>query len=220
MPSREKTEQSWSLICWARSPSVPCSSNSDSKGYCRHQESPCVQPFVHIATTPSLHFTPAAGAAISWRSKQQHEVASSSSEAEFRACNLCGREELFLRKLLAEFSDRTPDCGSNVMPPTTIYSDNKTCVMIKWLRNKCHPVWTEHQASDVMSKPLAKEKHWKHTTPPLHFTPDPPPPPVFLDGSRGPPPKQPEHTHSSPFGLAANPMWRHVWGAFPPPAIA
>jgi hypothetical protein len=128
------------------------------------------------------------GAAISWRSKQQHEVANSSSEAKFRAYNLCGREGLFLRKLLAEFSDRTPDCGSNVMPPTTIYSDNETC--IKWLRNKCHhektkhigcatlsiceqvmdfktldvkAVRTEHQTADVMSKPLNIEKHWKHT---------------------------------------------------------
>ena len=128
------------------------------------------------------------GAAISWRSKQQHEVANSSSEAEFRAYNLCGREGLFLRKLLAEFSDRTPDCGSNVMPPTTIYSDNETC--IKWLRNKCHhektkhidcatlsireqvmdfktldvkAVRTENQTADIMSKPLNIEKHWKHT---------------------------------------------------------
>ena len=75
-------------------------------------------------------------------SQQQHEVANSSSEAEFRAYNLCDREGLFLRKLLAEFSDRTHDCGSNVMPPTTIYSDNETCV--KWLRNKCHHEKTKH----------------------------------------------------------------------------
>ena len=129
------------------------------------------------------------GAAISWCSKQQREIAKSSSDAEFRAYNSAGCEALFLRKLMSDFTDRTQDRNATTsLPPTTIYSDNTTA--IKWLKNKSHhsktkhidtltlkireqvtefntlkvePVRTEFQTADVLSKALGSIAHWRHS---------------------------------------------------------
>ena len=126
------------------------------------------------------------GAAISWASKQQHEIANSSSEAEFRAYNACGREGLFLRKLMLDFTDRAQT--DKPQDATIIYSDSVTA--IKWLKNKSHHAATKHidtatlsirqhvmefnnlnvkyirtsdQIADVLTKPLDHMLHWRHT---------------------------------------------------------
>ena len=124
------------------------------------------------------------GAAVSWSSHQQQQVSNSSSEAEFRAYNDAAREALFLRKLDFDFNR----AQSSNRPPTTIYNDNESA--IKWLKNPCHHNKTKHidaatlsvrehvsefktltvsycttqlTVADVMTKALAKIKHWRHT---------------------------------------------------------
>jgi hypothetical protein len=124
------------------------------------------------------------GAAVSWSSHQQQQVSNSSSEAEFRAYNDAAREALFLRKLEFDFNR----AQSSNRPPTTIYNDNESA--IKWLKNPCHHNKTKHidaatlsvrehvsefktltvsycttqlTVADVMTKALAKIKHWRHT---------------------------------------------------------
>ena len=102
------------------------------------------------------------GAAISLCSKQQREIAKSSSDAEFRAYNSAGCEALFLRKLMHDFTDRTQHRNATTSPPpTTIYSDNNTA--IKWLKNQSHPVTPGWSPLRGVNSPIAKRGGPSHT---------------------------------------------------------
>jgi hypothetical protein len=61
------------------------------------------------------------GCLVHWFSKVQRSVSFSSTEAELFGAILAAKEAVWLRLLLGDF-DCTPD------GPTTIYSDNKSCV--------------------------------------------------------------------------------------------
>ena len=87
-----------------------------------------------------------AGGAISWRSKRQNTVATSSTEAEYVACAMASKEALWIRQLLAELqvfynnneylqatnNNCEPEIPSDwyyqpkntTLPATTIYCDN------------------------------------------------------------------------------------------------
>ena len=114
------------------------------------------------------------GAAVSWKSKRQNEVALSSAEAEFMAASALVQEVIYLRNLLERLG--FPQNG-----PTPIFEDNRTC--IAWsegavgcsdranhidLRKhfvhnavkegvlSLHPVRSEDNVADILTKPLAE----------------------------------------------------------------
>jgi hypothetical protein len=70
-------------------------------------------------------------AMISWSSRKQKSVALSTTEAEYMAtCEAC-TEAVWLRKLISDLFDQTPES-------TTIYCDNQSCIRLSE-----HPVFHE-----------------------------------------------------------------------------
>jgi hypothetical protein len=76
------------------------------------------------------------GAAITWRSKKQPIVATSSMEAEFIALASATKEALWIRKLILELNE-----GEERMP-MTIMEDNQGC--IKFARDAIHNDRSKH----------------------------------------------------------------------------
>jgi hypothetical protein len=112
---------------------------------------------------------------ISWGSRKQKSVALSTTEAEYvAACEAC-TEAVWLRKLISDLFDQTPEW-------TTIYCDNQSCIRLSE-----HPVFherskhieikyyfiqykvqegevkleyipTDEQTTDILTKPLSRVK--------------------------------------------------------------
>jgi len=61
------------------------------------------------------------GDAISWKSRRQHHVALSTSEAEYVAVSQCGQDVLTLREIVSPFAVPQLD-------PTAVYADNMACI--------------------------------------------------------------------------------------------
>ena len=120
------------------------------------------------------------GAVISWNSKLQPTVALSTTEAEYMALCAATQEAVFLRKLLL-------DMGFPQQEATAIGEDNQGCIALsknpitsarsKHIDIKYHFVRekvkseevivlycdTDNMMADVLTKPLAEEKHNKFT---------------------------------------------------------
>ena len=61
------------------------------------------------------------GGAISLKSRRQHNVSLSTSEAEYVAASQCGQDVLYLRGMHSDFAVPQSD-------PTAIYEDNMACI--------------------------------------------------------------------------------------------
>jgi hypothetical protein len=70
-------------------------------------------------------------AMISWSSRKQKSVALSTVEAEYMETCEASTEEVWLRKLISDLFDQTPEL-------TTIYCDNQSCIRLSE-----HPVFHE-----------------------------------------------------------------------------
>jgi len=116
------------------------------------------------------------GGAVSWCSKQQSTVASSSTHAEYIAAAEAAKELVWLRRLLSELHEGTPG-------PTRLYIDNRAADLLA--RNPVNHAATKHidvryhfirecvadgsvdlrligtndMAADVLTKALAVTKH-------------------------------------------------------------
>jgi Reverse transcriptase (RNA-dependent DNA polymerase) len=123
----------------------------------------------------------AAGSAITWKSGKEKVTAQSTTEAEYIALWEGGQEIAWLRNLYREL-------GYSQSAPTIIYCDNTGAVAIAknplyhkrtkhidtkyhWVREKvqaeiisAESCRTENQTADILTKPLAREKHVKHAT--------------------------------------------------------
>ena len=113
------------------------------------------------------------GCAVSWKSKRQPTIATSTTEAEYMAAYFGGSEAIWLRSLLGEL-------GCTQSEPTKIYSDNQACISItknptlkscaKHISIKYHflreristgelligYIRTENEIADILTKALAK----------------------------------------------------------------
>jgi hypothetical protein len=117
------------------------------------------------------------GAAVSWSSKRQPTVATSSSDAEYMAANFAGREAMWMKQLLTELGYHLPRltlwCDSQ---PAIAVSKNPKHhsrmkhidVMYHWLREKVEKrllqlqfVPTDEMVADVLTKSLVRVKHEK-----------------------------------------------------------
>jgi hypothetical protein len=119
------------------------------------------------------------GAAISWKSQLQKSVALSSTEAEYMGICEGSREAVNLRRLLTELH-------MEQTVPTPLLEDNQSCIALikhsgithqrtKHIDIRYHFIRelvstgevavefcpTEEMAADVLTKPLAREKHVK-----------------------------------------------------------
>ena len=115
------------------------------------------------------------GGAVSWMSKKQEQVATSSCHAEYMALNRAGREAVWLRRLLQEM-------GYGQAGPTTIHVDNQSAINLAknpvghgrskhieiqwhWIREivengevRLQQCATSLMAADFLTKALAKDK--------------------------------------------------------------
>jgi hypothetical protein len=114
-------------------------------------------------------------AMISWSSRKQKSVALSTAEAEYMAaCEAC-TEAVWLRKLISDLFDQTPES-------TTIYCDNQSCIRLSehpvfherskhieikyyFIRDKVQEgevkleyIPTDEQTADILTKPLSRIK--------------------------------------------------------------
>jgi len=92
------------------------------------------------------------GATVSWASKKQSTIATSSTEAEYTAATLATKEALWLRNLLKSL---------NVVQtsPTTMYEDNQGCIALthnlvhhertKHFDIQAHFVWEKFESRDI-----------------------------------------------------------------------
>ena len=118
------------------------------------------------------------GAAVSWISQRQPNVALSSTEAEYIASCEAAREIHWLRQLLQHLGVPQPE-------PTPLFVDNTSAILMmnqqgyssrrKHIRVKYHyvqeqvaekqiqPIWvaTEEQEADVFTKPLDRDSFAK-----------------------------------------------------------
>ncbi|SGY19878.1 BQ5605_C017g08364 [Microbotryum silenes-dioicae] len=96
-----------------------------------------------------------AGAAISWQSKQQSMVATSTTEAEILAASATAKEAMWLRHLAADLKIQQP--GS-----TLLWEDNQAVIAIA--QSPAHHGRTKHYSycktgamtADLLTKPLAR----------------------------------------------------------------
>jgi len=161
------------------------------------------------------------GGAISWKTRKQDIVATSSTEAEYVALTEAAKEAVWLRRLLMELESRAgtdtiPDITTNHFfgslhqaqsesvlsqesrphaesgpgftssEPQQIYADNQGAIKLsenpqfhsktKHIDLRYHYIRTARErgevsvtyiptaemTADLLTKPLAKEKHWKH----------------------------------------------------------
>jgi hypothetical protein len=114
-------------------------------------------------------------AMISWSNKKQKSFALSIAEAMYMAtCEAC-REAVWLRKLIFDLFDQTPES-------TTIYCDNRTCIRLSehpvfherskhieikyyFIRDKVQEgevkleyIPTDEQTANILTKPLSRIK--------------------------------------------------------------
>jgi hypothetical protein len=75
------------------------------------------------------------GGPVSWTSKRQNTVALSSTEAEYMAVTMTGREAVWLRTLLQQL-------GFTMSRPTLIHVDNQSCTALA--QNPVHHQRTKH----------------------------------------------------------------------------
>jgi hypothetical protein len=118
------------------------------------------------------------GAAVSWKSQQQHIVALSTTEAEYMALTAATQEAMFLKQLLHQLHQ---DSGS----PITIHEDHQSCIALRqnsimtgrskhmdvryqFCREKVESgdievqyCSTENMLADVLTKPLVSARHSK-----------------------------------------------------------
>ncbi|KAG6623354.1 Retrovirus-related Pol polyprotein from transposon TNT 1-94 [Phytophthora cinnamomi] len=116
------------------------------------------------------------GSAISWKSKRQPTVATSSTEAEYMALYNATQEAVWLRQLLK-------DVGAECVGATSIFQDNQGCIALaknpayhsrtKHIHLKCHFLRekvedkiivleykpTDEMVADGFTKALARPKH-------------------------------------------------------------
>ena len=78
------------------------------------------------------------GGAISWASKMQRTVATSSAESEYVAASDACHEALFLRRLVAALFEQ----DLTKLGPTPIYEDNAAA--LKWCENPVHHAKQKH----------------------------------------------------------------------------
>ena len=121
----------------------------------------------------------AVGGAITWKSKKQTVIALSSTEAEYVALSEASREAVWLNNLYEEL-------GFPQKRPTIIKGDNDGSIILTQnpqfhqrskhiaichhyvrdlVKNKIVAIHTcrdPEQTADVLTKPLAKPKHWRH----------------------------------------------------------
>ncbi len=121
------------------------------------------------------------GTAISWSSKLQQRVSTSTTEAEYQALNACGRQVLYLRNLLQEVNIMDKDA-----PPTVIFEDNTAALLSvnspqvtkatkhvevdqHWLKQqlqeynnlRVQQISSANQCADILTKNLAATTHRK-----------------------------------------------------------
>ena len=117
--------------------------------------------------------------AITWRSKKQTTVALSSTEAEYVALSEAGREACWLRNLFEElgYTQKFPTIikgdndGSIAMARNPQFHKRSKHIEIRWhwvrdlVQNKIISIEScrdPEQTADVLTKPLARQKHQKH----------------------------------------------------------
>lgn len=125
------------------------------------------------------------GAAISWRSKKQTVVATSTAHAELIALYEGAREAVWLHRL-QDFVEKTTGLDDNPRP-IPVYEDNEACIKqvqkgfvrtdaMKHIDPKYHawvaqengktvkvmPVASFDNTADIFTKALAANKHWHH----------------------------------------------------------
>lgn len=149
--------------------------NSSVVGFCDADYAECRE----TRRSTSGHVFLLAGAAVVWRSKRQEIVAASTTEAEYIALAEAAKEAVWIRHLLR-------DLGVKQDLPIDIYEDNRAALLlaknpINHGRTKhidvryhlvreridmgdiaLHPVSTEDQTADLLTKALGTVKHHKH----------------------------------------------------------
>jgi ribonuclease HI len=123
--------------------------------------------------------------AISWRSKKQTRVATSTAHAELMALYEGGREAAWLWRLRT-FVEGSTRLNSKV-PPIAIHEDNEACIAQvqkdfvrtdatkhldpmyhTWIKQEqgetllVRPVGSQENTADIFTKSLPREVHWKH----------------------------------------------------------
>jgi hypothetical protein len=115
------------------------------------------------------------GATISWSTKRQATVATSSAEAELQAASWATKEAIWLARLLTSMGVPQPS-------PVVLYEDNQSCIALSkdavqhkrtkhvdiqhfFVREcverrlvKLYYVPTEHQLADMLTKPVGRER--------------------------------------------------------------
>ncbi|SGZ15000.1 BQ5605_C029g10635 [Microbotryum silenes-dioicae] len=88
-----------------------------------------------------------AGGVISWQSKQQSMIATSTTKAKILSASSATREAIWLRRLAG-------DVGIPQAQPTIIQEDNAACIQIAKDPVKLEYCPTHVNAADIMTKPL------------------------------------------------------------------
>lgn len=134
-----------------------------------------------------------ANGAVSWQARKQSIVALSTTEAEYVACSEGCREAVALRRIYEDLKNIQVGTGKAnypsplVMPATMILVDNQSAISLvqnprfhrrtKHIELKYHYVREIYQSrsididyvsthlmtADLLTKPLTRELHWRHT---------------------------------------------------------
>jgi hypothetical protein len=104
------------------------------------------------------------GCPIHWGSKLQSKIALSTTEAEYIALSTATRELIPIRRILQELSTASPYATTTLLPPSTIYEDNASCIALAHRDTQLRPR-TKHIALKfhhfrdlIISKELIVEK--------------------------------------------------------------
>ncbi len=121
-----------------------------------------------------------AGGTILYKTKFQETIAMSSTEAEFAAACDAGKSILYVRSILDEIGIEQDDATTlyidnngalmmgNAQQPTrrTRHMDIKKFVLIDWIQHDLllmKRITSTDNYSDLMTKPLGRTLHWKHS---------------------------------------------------------